>query len=328
MLLFNQEAGYAIGLDLGVNYLLGVLTDLQGNILYQDLLRWQVHSLPYEDIQSHLFTMIDLLIETAPPSPYGIVGIGIGVPGTVSHNGNVLLAPNLGWKGIELQAVLEKKYNLPVTVENEANAGAYGEKNFGAGKEHQHVVYVSVGMGIGSGLILNNELYRGNHGLSGEIGHMTVEAYGKECRCGNDGCWELYASERSLLNRAAELGIADSEEAPSLESLISLADNGDAATIGLFEEIGDYLGIGINNIINIFNPDQVIIGNRMATAERWLKPSLLKKISSKTQSFFQKDLAINFSELSTHSAALGVAAFSVQNFFGQEVPQLAILHTE
>ncbi|QTN01561.1 ROK family protein [Sediminibacillus dalangtanensis] len=311
MLLFNQLAGYSIGIDIGVNYLLGVLTDLQGNICNEK--RESYTDLTYEEIKVKLFDIIDHLIDAAPPSPYGIVGIGVGVPGTVSNTGEILLAPNLEWKNIHLQAVLERKYQVPVVIENEANAGAYGEKRFGAGKDLEDIIYVSAGIGIGVGLILNGSLYKGNNGFSGELGHMTIEVDGKKCRCGNKGCWELYAAEQALLSNAAKL--PDAPEQPTLENLSELADDGDEQVIRLFEQVGDYLGVGLNNIINIFNPQQVIIGNRMASAKKWLRDPLISRMVNQTLWFQQKDLQIQFSELSTHSTALGVAAFSVENFF-------------
>lgn len=313
MLLFNEVAGYSIGIDLGVNYILGVLTDLKGNIRQEELVKFK--DLSYEELKTKLFYMIDSLSSSAPPSPYGIVGIGVGVPGTVNKNGEILLAPNLEWRNIHLKALIEEKYNLPVTIENEANAGAYGEQKFGVGKDSNNIIYVSVGIGIGVGLILNGSLYKGNNGFSGELGHMTIEVNGKKCRCGSEGCWELYASEQALVKNAEQSDIKPSfEDEISLENLLMLAENGDSETIKLVEKIGDYLGVGINNIINIFNPEQVIIGNRIASAEKWLKEPLTNRMLKQTLWFNQKDLKIDFSELSTHSAALGVAAFSVDNF--------------
>ncbi|WP_085524691.1 ROK family transcriptional regulator [Tuberibacillus sp. Marseille-P3662] len=321
MLLFNQLAGYSIGIDLGVNYLFGILTDLQGNIHHEEKIKF--NHLSYEGIQSNLFQMIDRLFNSAPPSAYGVVGIGIGVPGSVSNNGEVLLAPNLGWKNIDLQKVLEKKYNLPVVVANEANAGAYGEKKFGIGKDFNNIVYVSAGIGIGTGLILNGDLFKGNNGFSGELGHMTIEVGGAKCRCGNEGCWELYASEQALITNAEQTGIQPPHHAEeiTLEHLLLLAEHDNKQTIQLFETIGDYLGVGINNIINIFNPDQVIIGNRIASCQQWLKEPLKQRITNQTMWFHQKDLQVDFAQLSTHSTALGVAAFSLENFLKVDLQQ-------
>lgn len=317
MLIFNQIAGYSIGIDIGVNYLLGLLTDLQGNICHEKKVRFS--DLTYEQIKMKVFEVIDFLKAVAPPSPYGVIGIGIGVPGTVNNSGEILLAPNLGWKNAHLKEVIQERYQVPVIIENEANAGAYGEKHFGTGTNSNNIVYISIGIGIGVGLILNGNLYKGSNGFSGELGHMTIEANGIQCRCGSEGCWERYASEKSLLKSAQQLGVkpgADKEL--SLEHLLLLAENGDKEVIKLFEEIGDYLGIGVKNIINIFNPEQVIIGNRISLAEKWLKGPLDNRINQ-TIWFNQENTKINFLKQATHSTALGVAAFSIESFLEKDL---------
>ena len=236
---------------------------------------------------------------------------------------NILLAPNLNWRNVNLKEVLEDRYKLPIIIENEANAGAYGEKNFGVGKDFENVIYVSAGIGIGVGLILNGSLYKGSNGFSGELGHMTIQADGAKCRCGNEGCWELYASEQALARQAEKLEIPSDMQ--DLEGLVKLAESGNNDIVALFEQTGDYLGIGINNIINIFNPQQVIIGNRLAYSEKWLKESLNKRISNQALWFQQNDLQIDFSELSTKSTALGVAAFSIENFLSVSIQQNTVL---
>ncbi|WKA51607.1 ROK family protein [Planococcus liqunii] len=312
MLLFNGTAGYTIGIDLGVNYLLGILSDLEGNVVSQKEARYKKMS--YEAIEAKLFETIDELMAAAPESPHGIVGIGVGVPGIVDKGGEILLAPNLNWKNLNLKNILEEKYEFPVIIENEANAGAYGEKKFGAGKECENIIYVSAGIGIGVGLILNGSLYKGANGFSGEMGHMTIQIDGPKCRCGNQGCWELFASEQALIDRAEKMGISPEQADFDLSDLLKLAEQGDEQTIELFEQTGDYLGVGINNIINTFNPQQVIIGNRMATSKEWLEKSLTNRVANQALWFQQNDLQINFSELSTLSTALGVAAFSIENF--------------
>lgn len=323
MLLFNESAGYSIGIDIGVNYLLGILTDLNGNIYQEKTVTF--NNLSYQEIEQRLFETIDYLRASAPESSYGIVGIGVGVPGIVDKYGEILLAPNLNWKNIDLKKVLENKYKLPTIIENEANAGAYGEKKFGAGKDFKNIVYVSAGIGIGVGLILNGSLYKGNNGFSGELGHMTIEVQGEKCRCGNKGCWELYASEKALIHQTEHLGIKLPYNGEfALNNLLMLAENGHEDAITLFAEIGDFLGVGVNNIINIFNPQQVIIGNRLATAQKWIEKSLNSRLDHALW-FQQNDLKINFSELSTLSAALGVAAFSIENFLSMNIQQESVV---
>ncbi|WP_174612960.1 ROK family transcriptional regulator [Virgibacillus ihumii] len=318
MLHFNEVAGFSIGIDLGVNYLLGTLTDLQGNICCEKMLNH--NELTYEEIEERLFEVIDFLTFSAPKSPYGIIGIGIGVPGTVSTSGEVLLAPNLEWKNVDLKTVMEKKYDVPVTIENEANAGAYGEKKFGAGKNFDNIIYISAGIGIGVGLILNGKLYKGSKGFSGELGHMTIQTNGLKCRCGNEGCWELYASEQALLNAAKHSDLAATVgNELTLEDLNKLAEDNHPEAIRLFGQIGDYLGIGVNNIINIFNPDQIIIGNRIAASERWLKDTLGQRMKTHTLWYQHDNINLHFSEQNTHSTALGVAAISSEKFLNVDV---------
>ncbi|MDC3416065.1 ROK family transcriptional regulator [Aquibacillus salsiterrae] len=317
MLLFNQNAGYSIGLDLGVNYLLGVLTDLNGNIIYET--KVSINDFSYPSVLKQLIKSIEYLMSSTPESPYGIIGIGIGVPGIVSNEGSILLAPNLGWENIDLKTVIEETFGLPVIIENEANAGAYGEKMFGAGKDFSNIIYISVGIGIGVGLILNDSLYKGNNGFSGELGHMTIEINGLKCRCGNRGCWELYASEQALIKRAEELELVSSDQTISLDLLNELAENGHMETIQLLSGIGDFLGVGINNIINTFNPQQIIIGNRLATSEKWIKSSLDDRVNNYALRFNRDELEIKFSELTTHSTSLGVAAFIIENFFKSDL---------
>lgn len=302
---FNRNTGYAIGVDIGVNYVLAVLTDLKGKIIIEK--SQNVNRTSYSSIISTVQTMIQSLMDEMPNSRYGIVGIGVGVPGIVNKEGSVLLAPNLGWTNIQLKEDLEKTFNVPIIIENEANAGAVGEQQFGAGLDYENILYVSAGIGIGVGIILNKELYQGKSGFSGEMGHMIIELNGKRCNCGSRGCWEAYASENALLEMAGE-------NIDSLESLIEQAKNGEKTAIELFEKIGQYLGFGINNIINTFNPDQVIIGNRLASIREWIEEPILSTIENHTLVYHQKEMKLEFSKLGKYSTALGVSAFVVDHF--------------
>jgi predicted NBD/HSP70 family sugar kinase len=150
-------------------------------------------------------------------------------------------------------------------------------------------------------------LYQGNNGYSGEFGHMIIEVNGRPCSCGSSGCWEMYASEHTLLQMTNQTDA-------TLESLIQRAKENDKNTLELFEEIGRYLGYGINNIINSFNPQQVIIGNRLAKARQWLEAPIKRTIENHSLSFHQNEMEVLFSSLSIYSSALGVAAFVIENF--------------
>ncbi|GAE34809.1 ROK family transcriptional regulator [Halalkalibacter akibai] len=315
MLVFNESSGYSIGIDLGVNYILGVLTDLSGQIVNEKMI--SVHRTTYEETIAIIDEVIQFLWNEAPNSHYGIVGIGIGVPGIVNNNGSILLAPNLGWKNIDLREKMEEKYNVPITIENEANAGAYGEKRFGAGKDFTNLVYLSAGIGLGVGLILNDELYRGVNGFSGEMGHMIINVFGDTCSCGSKGCWELYASEQTLLKQAQQI-LPDTRI--TLESLIEQADE-HPEIAELFTQIGEYIGYGINNIVNSFNPEQIIIGNRLAKAKSLLAKPIQDIIENHSLKHNQSNLQIHFSDLKIYSSALGVSAYAIEGFLKADLSQ-------
>ncbi|MFB5763013.1 ROK family protein [Paenibacillus medicaginis] len=312
MLLFNQGAGYAIGIELSVSYVKGVLTDLEGHIVEERNAALEVTEVTF--VLDTMRGMIAQLIQAAPSSPHGIVGIGIGVPGMVDAEGTVLFAPNLGWDNTELRQPLEREFGLPVTVDNEANAGALGELHYGMIGDEQHVpchlVYISIGSGIGSGIIMDGKPYKGAWGYAGETGHMSIDWDGLHCSCGSRGCWELYASERAYDHTAYDL------PSSSTAQLLELAGQGNEAARRVYEEIGTYLGIGITNIVNSFNPELVIIGGHLSEARPWLEPSLQSKVAERTLPYHRRELNVRFSQLGSRSTVLGSAYSAISTYLG------------
>ncbi|SEP10969.1 ROK family transcriptional regulator [Paenibacillus sp. OV219] len=307
MLLFHAKAGYAIGIDLGVNYIRGILTDLEGTVIVERTL--PLHTQQQDKVINQLIACIEGLKTAIPTSPYGLVGIGIGVPGIINDEGTILFAPNLSWSDVPLRTLIEERFGVPVTIDNEANAGAQGEQKYGAGRGIATQIYVSIGIGIGSGIILDKELYKGASGFSGELGHLSIEAGGKPCRCGNHGCWELYASENALLEQAANAGYDD-----DLDSLLEAAEQGKEDVIALFRGIGEWIGAGIANIVNIFNPNVVIIGNRMRRAEAWISEAVTESVSRRALAYHRGQLRILYAELGDTSAVRGAAHYAIDAF--------------
>jgi glucokinase-like ROK family protein len=310
MLLFNSTAGYAVGVDLGVNYIYAALSDLNGTLIEEYRIKHDNTS--QDQVISDLKACIRELIARAPKNAYGIIGIGIGIPGISDEQGNVLFAPNLRWENVPLQQIIEAEFNIPVVIDNEANAGAVGEKQFGAGKSASNLVYISIGSGIGTGIIIKNELYRGSSGFAGEIGHMSIEHDGLGCVCGNKGCWELYASERALLDKAHHV-FGDFKL--TLEKLLNMADEGNQKAIELFAQLGKYLSVGVVNIINSLNPEMIVIGGRLAEAEKWLSKPLLECMHERSLPYPRDQLHVQFSELGIQSTVLGACSFAIQAFF-------------
>jgi glucokinase-like ROK family protein len=313
MLWFNQTAGYAIGVDLGVNYITAAVFDLQGTLLKETRAIHENKSL--EHVMSLMKSVIQELISHTPASPYGIIGIGIGIPGICDGLGNVLFAPNLGWKDIPLKMWIEDEFHVPVIVDNEANAGALGEYQYSLSKEVDNLIYLSMSIGIGAGLVMRGELYRGMSGFSGEIGHMSIMYDGPLCRCGNRGCWELFASEQAIIDKAYRVyGKRSNQESISLELLIALAEQGDQIAIELFHELGCSIGVGIVGIIHSFNPQYVILGGRLLTAEKWLAPAIHDTIEQRSMSFPRHRLQVQFSTLQARSTLLGACSLVITQF--------------
>ncbi|WP_339158288.1 ROK family transcriptional regulator [Paenibacillus sp. FSL W8-0186] len=314
LLLFNRGAGYAIGIDIRVNDLFALLVDLEGNVIRE-------RTVPLEDSSpdhaiDQIRKMIHWLSKKAPESPYGIVGIGIGVPGLVDEKSRIVSAPNLGWNNVAVQNLLVSEFGENIHIDNEANAGAIGEKLYGAGRDAANLIYISIGVGIGSGMIVGGELYRGISNFSGEVGHMTVSENGPLCRCGNRGCWETLASEKALLDRAAQRwkdsSAASDEE--GLERLLNLARAGDPDALSLLEETGKHLGVGLANLVNILNPELIVIGNRLSMAGDLLQEPMLHTLESRSLSYHMKKTQVAFAELGIRSTALGAASMPITSF--------------
>lgn len=319
MLYFNPHVGYSIGIDLGVNYILGVLTDLGGNMVEEITIK--LESTEFTVVVSQLQAVIESLMNKAPESPYGIVGIGIGVPGQVDPHDTILFAPNLQWKNVNLKQILENRFHIPIVVENEANAGAHGEQLYGAGKNIKNQVYVSIGIGIGTGIIINHQLYKGSSGISGEMGHFTIDANGQKCSCGSQGCWELYASEKALLASAEKEKIATSVD---LDFLYEEAKVENPKVLNLLHTLGENIGIGLVNIINTFNPGVIIIGNRIAKFEHWIINPIQRILDERLSIYHRENTEIRFSALGIDSIALGVNSFTIANFFRKHKVQMGV----
>ncbi|KGE20992.1 ROK family transcriptional regulator [Paenibacillus wynnii] len=305
---FNAMAGSVIGIELRVKQLTAVLCDLGGNVLGERDYTLNHHDLPY--VLEEIHKIISELMASAPVTPYGIVGIGVGVPGMVDENGVVLFAPNLGWEMVNLRGMLESSFSVPVTIDNEANAGAQGELNFGAARDVRHLLYVSAGSGIGSGIIIGGELYKGARGYAGETGHMSIEADGRLCSCGSRGCWELYASEKTYDNADIDLPARTTPE------LVRYASQGQEDALRHFAKVGEYLGIGITNLINSFNPEVIVIGGALSEAEEWLGEPLRKVVAERTLPYHKQQLEITFSKLGSRGTVIGAGFSAVMHFLG------------
>lgn len=309
LLKFNKSAGFALGIDIGVNYLYGVVFNLKGEIIF-DILQ-PVPSIQLDVYLSNILDLVELLKKNVPPSPYSIIGLGVAVPGSVNIDGVIIIAPNLRWERFDLGGYLREFLDFPIYITNEANAGAYAEYIFENNKETSNLLYLSIGIGLGVGIIIDHNIYLGVNGYSGESGHTIIHMNGRKCTCGRKGCWEAYASEYALIHEAIHIL---KEKELSLEQLITLAESGHKDVLQLFKDTGHYIGLGITNLIHTFNPEKIIIGNRITKAQKFIEPSLLESINSNTMHFQLDNYSVQFSKLKDRAIALGAASFIIDQF--------------
>ena len=235
------------------------------------------------------------MIQDIPARPYGIVGITLGIHGVTSDN-TIHFTPYYDFTQCDLVKELEYNFNTNVILENEANLSVIGEKTFEY--DYPNIANISVHTGVGLGIIMNNTLYSGTKGYAGEIGHTIVEIDGKVCPCGNHGCLEQYVSERALLQ---ELAIKKGTLSMSYSEFCKLYAKEDFDALATLDSFVRYMTICVNNVLNMFNPDLVVINSRFTV----LKPDLITQIEKKLTSRMNNYKKIVPSALQDSSVLLG-----------------------
>ncbi|HYF91715.1 MAG TPA: ROK family protein [Symbiobacteriaceae bacterium] len=326
LLMLNEQAGLVAGADLGVGYLLVVLADLRARVHWRRRVTLDAQAGP-EGCLERLAALVEEGLQAVPAAPRGLLGVGVGVPGLVDHSpGRLIFAPNLHWEGVAVADWLTRRLRVPVYVDNEANAGAVGELWAGCATGVRSLIYVSAGIGLGAGIILNREVYRGAGGVAGELGHTTIDVTGPLCSCGNRGCWETYASEvalRSQVNRllAGQTSILAGTE-PTIEAVVTAARQGDGTAITALSVIGEYLGVGIANIINTFNPALVVIGSSMAEGGSYILNPARRAVEQRALAHPRAGARILLSTLGVDACAIGAGALVLQEHF--RLPSLSL----
>ncbi|WP_336787877.1 ROK family protein [Paenibacillus sp. MMO-177] len=310
MLSINAEAGYAIGIDLEYDQISFAISDLQGSLVLSDTITLQSNA--YEDILSLLIGQIKHYQERFAASRYGIIGIVIAIHGLVSTDEVIHYIPSFDWHDVPLKSDLENALGLRVKLENNANLSAFAERVF-FHHETDDLLSVTLYSGIGMGMMINHSFFRGRDGFAGEIGHMIVVPGGIPCNCGNQGCWEKYASETSVfqLLRAKKPG-----ENITYAQIGRWIEAKDPDVTELMEQFIHYLSIGLNNMINIYNPEVVVLDSELLR----IYPDSLRFIESNLNSRVSHYREIKISTIGKKSCVLGACAIAIQNFL--QVPVL------
>ena len=280
---FNPEGGCAVGVEIGVDFISVILTNFIGQVLWRRKVVDVGEKRPITALQ-HAEDIISEAVEYGKQLGLRPLGIGVGMPGLVdARQGRLVFAPNLGWADVPLRQLWTQRFSLPVFVENEANCACQGEYFYGAAHDVKDFIFLKTGVGLGGGIMVGGQLFRGASGYAGEIGHITIYESDTPCACGRKGCWETFVrpsrllkdiiarlrgGEPSLLNELAGGDLANI----SVEQVAEAACRGDALALGALEDLGRHFGVGIANLINLFNPELIVLGGSLNPVNPWLIP--------------------------------------------------------
>lgn len=303
------------GVDVGGTKIAGGVVDEQGEVLEE--LRMPSPAADAEAIES---AIVDLVTDLK--SRHRISAVGIGAAGYVDKSrSSVMFAPNIAWRDVPLKAHLEQRLHLDVVVENDGNASAWGEFAFGAGRAADDLLLVAVGTGVGGGLVLDGELYRGAFGIGAEIGHMRVVPQGRPCGCRNQGCLEQYASGSALVREVRAAAASGSGSAQALLEraggdaagitgplITEAAKAGDGFAVDQFEVLGSWLGEGIASLAAVLDPGVVVVGGGVSEAgDLLLEPVRAAFASQLTGRGHRPQPEIRLAELGNRACLVGAA---------------------
>lgn len=313
-----------IGLDLGGTYISGVVIDFTGAVVCSQNIDIYSEMEP-EKLLKISFDIIENLLEEAKISMKDVIGIGISIPGFIDkESGMAILSENIPvWSTVPLEKIFKEKYSKPVYIDNNSRLIAVAELWYGQGREQKDFLSFDLGLGIGCGIVIGHNVYAGGSGKSGEVGHTIVEVDGPLCTCGRYGCIESLASGWALVMQAQEAiknGVptkltemeSGEGDAVSTEDIRLAAELGDQFCINLLEHAGEYIGIGIANAIDLFNPTLVIINGTLVANNAVLMNAVMKTVETQTMPQIFNDTRIVQSEIGVLAAAIGAATLCLE----------------
>jgi len=314
-----------IGIDLGGTFIKAALVNSRGRVLAR-MKRPTEAGMGRERVVDNVFSIIRTL-KAISRSLGGISALGMGVPGVIDfRRGVISTSPNLpGWENIPIHKLLSRRIGMPLYLENDANAAALGEKWMGAGKDVQDFCFITLGTGVGGGLVLDGRIWHGPDGTAGEVGHMTIDPDGPRCGCGNRGCLEMYASTKALqrmIRQALSSGkrsrffgqIRDKEI--SGDVIHRAAKEGDRVSREAFTRMGVALGIGIASLVNLLNLEKVVLGGGLSAAWKFFSPALREEVEARAFAAPVRRLRIVRATAGEDAGVLGAAYIAWQSQTG------------
>jgi len=290
---------YYIGIDLGGTGIKAGIVDEEGKIIKKDSMPTG-RTRKSEEIVNDICLLIKKLMSDANLSANDIYSVGIGSPGSLDRERGIIIANfNLGFRYVAMRDAIQKVVPVPVYIENDANCAAIAESIAGAAKGMDYAVLITIGTGIGGGIIINNKLYIGANGAAAELGHIVLKLNGEACTCGRKGCWEAYSSATALIRQTKAAAVKDPSskilelvngdlDKIDAKTAFDAAKMGDETAIKVIDEYIDILADGLANIVNIFQPDIIAIGGGVSKEGENLLAPLREKMQGRT--FFIGDL--------------------------------------
>ena len=326
LLELNPTAAYVFAIRIQRGELMTAIFDLGKNIMAQRYSHLDT-DLP-DNVVEMIGSSFEELIEETKINPDAILWCGVACPGLVSsHRGVVERSSNLDWIKVPLSALISKRLGgLPVHVENISNAAALAEKEYGLGRGHKHLVFINLSVGIGAGILADGEIYGGVKGFAGEIGHMTLlTENGPLCACGRRGCFEAVCGVRAVVERAkatipaetfAEYGISKDELTLADLAFSPLANCTEAQR--LIGEVGRFIGILVANVVNLLNPETIILGGELSNLGDRLLQAVKAEVEARTLEEIQKTVSIQISNIKGSAPLMGAYALALERIFSLE----------
>ena len=325
MLELKPDSYYSVGLDIDVDSIQFVLTDITGRLVHEGSVPLAENTA--EGAVEASESCVTGIMNRFSISRERMLGIGISVPGMVdSISHRVVLAPNLGWEDADPAGMLKERLQLPVFMENEAMSSAISENWIGACQKASNFVCVNIKSGIGAGIFTGGMPYRGTGGSAGEVGHIVVDENGPRCGCGNYGCLETMASTGRIIEKARKMvrqGVVSSlndyenVDAMSLENIVAAARAGDGAAMNLLDETARYLGIALSNLVNTLNPSRIVLGKDFAVYGDLVMGTLRSVIDGKALRRPASNVELIISEIGDRASTLGAAIIPLKKLFGR-----------
>ncbi len=318
----NANCMYSLGVRFARNYIKAGIFNMRGELLSSNYRSIQGENI--ESTMAILFDQIQEQMETLGESERSrLMGIGISAPGPLyGTDGKIALISNSpGWRNIALVERIEERFMVPTFVEHDANVSVLAEHWYGKGRDIRRLIYIVADRGVGAGIMLEGSLYRGKNNIAGEIGHTSIQFNGPQCECGNSGCLEMYCSSLAFLRKAKRIAREDSPadwpkpDVLTTDRIFALASEGEPVARHLVEESGRFLGVGIVNLINSFNPDMIVIGDEMARAGELFLDSIKRVVQQRVIPEIAQEVQIVLSEVSPEPAFVGTGTLVVKRVF-------------